>query len=184
MIGFLGVVIGALISLYGVRYAHKLTLEKAEIDRKNEIRALIQSIKDEVETLRGIYMDSVGDGLEKHKEGEPFKYYFLVTQEYFTVYSSNADKIGMIKDDGLRKSIVEAYSAGRSLIDTYNTNNDIFRTYDHNNRLFNITEKPVFKEEADYNIQRMSEYATALKTKHLQFKEAVDALLNNIENFN
>lgn len=180
----LAVVIGGFISLFGVRYAHRLDLKKAKSEQENEIEALIQSIKDEIETLREIYIESVGKTLEELEDEKPFKYYFIVTQEYFTVYSSNAGKIGMIENHELRKSIIKAYSAGRSMIDTYNANNDIMRTYDHNNWLFNITNNSAFKNEAEYNLQRLSEYSTGLKGKHDSFIEAVNTLLSNIEKFN
>ena len=175
--------IGGLLALFAVFFADWLAKRKEKENRREEIQALIQSIKDEVGTLWGIYMNSAGKSLEELGESNPFNRYFPVTQEYFTVYTSNAHKIGMIHDETLRKSIVETYSLGRSLIDTYRFNNELVRRCDNNAWMFHITKIPVYDELLKSSEKDLVEYSSSLKSIHMSFKEKVNKLLQELSEY-
>ncbi len=175
--------IGGLLALFAVFFADWLAKRKDKENRREEIQALIQSIKDEVGTLWGIYMNSAGQSLEEFGESKPFNRYFPVTQEYFTVYTSNAHKIGMIHDETLRKSIVETYSLGRSLIDTYRFNNELVRRSANNAWMFHITKFPVYDELLKSSEKDLVEYSSSLKSIHMSFKEKVNKLLQELSEY-
>ena len=79
---------------------------------------ILQAIHDEIETLWDNYMDGIGHHTEALADGQPLNIYYPVTQEYFTVYNTNAFFIGRIRDHDLRKLIVSTYSKARGLIDS------------------------------------------------------------------
>jgi len=175
--------IGGLLALLGVFVADRLAKRKEKENRKEEIQALIQSIKDEVGTLWGIYMNSAGKSLQELGEGQGYNRYFPVTQEYFTIYTSNAHKIGMIHDEELRKSIIETYSLGRSLIDTYRFNNELVRRCDNNAWMFHITKIPVYDELLKSSEIDLIEYSSSLKTMHNSFEKKVSKLLQELSEY-
>ena len=175
--------IGGGLALLGVIIAHCLTARKEENNRKEEIRALVQSIKDEATTMWGIYMEGVGNRLEVHAEGEPFDVYFPVTQEYFTVYTSNAFRLGMIRNNELRKNIIEAYSLGRSLIDTYRMNNELVRAYRNNLWLFQIANTQIYRDLAEASKRDLITYSSSLKLRHNSFKEKVNGLIDSLNEY-
>lgn len=175
--------IGGLLALFGVFIADWLAKRKEKENRREEIQALIQSIKDEVGTLWDIYMKSVGTSLQELNEGEPFDRYFAVTQEYFTIYASNAHKIGMIHDEKLRKSIVETYSLGRSLIDTYRFNNELVKRYDNNVWMSHITKSSIYDELKESSQKDLIDYSSSLKNIHDRFEEKVKKLLQELSEY-
>lgn len=179
----IGALIGSVLTLLATFIAHWLSSKKEKDDRNQEIRALLQSLQDEATTIWDIYMEGVGVRLEEHEVGEPFNVYFPVTQEYFTIYTSNAQKIGMIQDDNLRKSIVEGYALGRSLIDTYRMNNELVRTYRNNQSLFQITNSQVYRDLAEASRRDLITYSSALKIRHNSFKEKVNQLIVGLNEY-
>jgi hypothetical protein len=100
-----------------------------------------------------------------------------VTQEDFTIYTSNALFIGRIRDHELRKLIVSAYSKARGLIDSYRLNNDLLQKHEHAHWLFLQTNSPVYRAAATGYLQVVVNYAATLKRLHGDVKSQTQELL-------
>ena len=75
--------IGGSLTLVGVFITHWLTIRKEENNKKEDLRALIQSIKSEATTIWQIYMEGVGTLLEEHRDTRIFHYvHFERTQDW------------------------------------------------------------------------------------------------------
>ncbi len=57
--------------------------------------------------------------------------YYPLTQDYFTVYQSNAHLIGEIQNEDLRGLIILTYSAAKGVVDSYRYNNHIVEKHEH-----------------------------------------------------
>jgi len=176
----LGSVIGGIFVLLGTLIAYWLDRRKSASQKKEETLALIKAIKVEIETLFDIYMKNVGNTLEEHTKGEPFLFKFEVTQEYFTVYTSSANRLGDIEEN-LRSAIIKTYNLGRSLVDTYKTNNSLIEKYNYNLWLYNVANQNVFEQTSNWLFEDLKKYADSLKISHDKFKESYNKFYEIIE---
>jgi Mg2+ and Co2+ transporter CorA len=60
--------------------------------------------------------------INNYKDGQILDVYFLITQNNFVFYESNAEFISEL-DENVLKDVVRFYITAKSLIDTFNTNN-------------------------------------------------------------
>lgn len=98
-------------------------------DRRQEqrIEGFYKAVYEELKEVWSLYNQEVGSRWKNFGRGgeDVFQYNMSLTQDYFTVYSSNADIIGRIpkSDLKLRSKIVETYTLLKALIDYYKQNN-------------------------------------------------------------
>jgi len=188
-VSFVSAIIGALVggymsrkaSLEATEQAHKNTIELQEKERKQTIKSLLRAIFDEITTLWERYMWSIGEELEKLPKGKPLLLYYPITQEYFTIYNSNASLIGSIQDSYLRSYIVKTYYKAKSLIDSYRMNNDYLRIYENYEMLGMQTQNHFFQFQAAVYLNLMGQYVEKIKKTHYEIKEDVSKLLRLIE---
>lgn len=123
-----GAFIGSALTLAGAYLVH--WLEKKETTRKEaeHLLGLLQGIHDEIETLWESYSTSIGAHTEALPDNSPMLMFWPITQDYFTIYNTNAFFIGKIKDHDLRKQIVATYAKARGLIDSFRMNNELCRS--------------------------------------------------------
>ena len=74
-------------------------------------------------------MKRVGGRVEELPDGQPLDFYYPLTQDYFTIYNSNAATIGRIKDCDLAEAIVVCYNKCKKVVDGFKYNNDLFRDW-------------------------------------------------------
>lgn len=98
-----GAFIGSALTLAGAYWVHWLERQDAALKEKEQIFGVLQGIHDEIETLWDSYLSTVGSHVESLREGNALMLYWPVTQDYFTIYNSNASLIGKISDHDLRK---------------------------------------------------------------------------------
>lgn len=186
IVGFIGSIIGALIggkmsaiaSYDATQQAHKNSL-KLQQDAKNEaVKNLIQALYDEINTLWERYMWGVGDALEKLKDNEPITWIVpIATQDNYTIYNGNADKIGLIDDHDLRKMIIISYTKARSLIDSYRMNNDHVQKWDYALALLKAGNLQ-YENEVKERFAIMVNYIEKVKKTHNDIKNDVEKLIS------
>ena len=97
--------------------------------QKQRIENFYKAVYGELKEVWNLYNQEVGARWEKFERyGEDvFRLNLSLTQDYFTVYRSNADLIGQIpkSDLKLRSKIVETYTLLKVLIDYYKQNNSL-----------------------------------------------------------
>jgi len=175
-----GALIGSALTLAGAWLAH--SLEKQESARKEaeHILGLLQAIHDEIETLWESYLTTAGAQIEALRDGNPMLMYWPLTQDYFTIYNTNAFFIGKIKDHDLRKQIVATYAKARGLIDSYRMNNDLLQKWEYAHLLFQESQSELHKANAQARYQSLIQYASSLKKGHGELKTMVSELLRRL----
>ena len=111
-------------------------------------------------------MDGIGRNLEVLEGNKPVNFYYPLTQEYFTVYNTNAFLIGQIEDHDLRKLIVTTYTKARGLIDAYRLNNELLAKYEHWYWTSLQSGHPTHKKIAEEKYRALVDYAKTLKELH------------------
>ncbi|MBD9360501.1 hypothetical protein [Methylomonas fluvii] len=144
------------------------------------IHGILQAIHDEIETLWDNYVDNIGHQLEALGETEPLILYWPVTQEYFTIYNSNAFFIGRIQDHDLRKLIVSTYSKARGLVDSYRLNNDLVQKHEHAYWISQETQNQIHLANAKSHYAALVSYSKTLKKSHIEVKQQVQELLREL----
>lgn len=172
-----GALIGSALTLVATYLAHRWQVSVQEEKDAQMLMGIMQAVHDEIETLWDLYLDGVGHHLEALGNGQPLNTFYPVTQEYFTVYNTNAFFIGRIKDHDLRKLIVSTYSKARGLIDSYRLNNDLVQKHEHAFWVFQETKNPVHQASAAAHYKALTDYAATLKKGHAEMKKQVQELL-------
>ena len=106
----LGAGIGGLTTYIATIQAHKNNIELEKLKEKETEKAVVLSIIEELKVLKETYqedMDELYDNLPPNKYIET---YYTITQDFMTVYSNNASKLGIIKHEKLRNSIIKTYT--------------------------------------------------------------------------
>jgi hypothetical protein len=173
----IGALIGSALTLIAAYFSHRWAVSKQAEKDAQMLMGVLQAVHDEIETLWDIYMDGIGHQLEALPNGQALNTYDPVTQEYFTVYNTNAFFIGRIRDNDLRKLIVSTYSKARGLIDSYRLNNDFVRKHEHAYWLFQETNNQIHQAAAAGHWQGMIDYAAKLRKAHDEMKKQIQNLL-------
>ena len=104
------------------------SIKRQDNNRKEQISGVKEAIRHEVSTIWEIYMAQYGEQLEQLGDNKKFEIYFPVSQDYFTIYKSNASLIGQLSE-AERRLIVTSYSEGQGIIDSIRRNNDLLDRY-------------------------------------------------------
>lgn len=173
----LGALIGSALTLLATYLSHRWQRSNQETKDQEMLLGILQAIHDEIETLWDNYMDGIGHQTEAMADGQPLNMYYPITQEYFTVYNTNAFFIGRIRDHDLRKLIVSTYSKARGLIDSYRLNNDLVQKHEHAYWIFQETQNQIHRANAASHYTALANYSKALKKGHAEVKKQVQELL-------
>ncbi|AEB08503.1 hypothetical protein [Desulfobacca acetoxidans] len=184
----LGSVVAALLAAYlGGRYTFRAVektfaknLELQKVNQENIIKALLQAIHDEIETLWEHYSSELGAKIDSLPDNHPLNYLFPILQDYFTIYTGNAILIGHIFDVELRKSIVTTYTKARAMIDTIRLNNELVQKNEFWFRLYQQSKDPTLAKNVDDSWTLLIEYAKVIKKYHADMKITVNDLLRKL----
>lgn len=175
-----GALIGSALTLVATYIAHRLQLSVQDKKDAQHLKGLLQSIHDEIETLWDAYMGSAGAHVEALPDGEPVAIYWPITQDYFIIYSANANSIGRVRDHDLRKAIVVAYTKAWGLIDSFRMNNELVHKFEYTTLLYQESKNPVHQAHANAHRQNLVRYAAQLKQRHNDLKAIVSDLLRRL----
>lgn len=176
----LGALLGSVIALVATYVSHRLQRSHQQENEDRLLHGILQAIHDEIETLWDNYMDNIGNRLEALADAQPLNLFWPVTQEYFTVYNTNAFFIGRVQDHDLRKLIVSTYSKARGLIDSYHLNNDLVQKHEHAFWMFQETQNQIHQANAASRYKALADYAKALRKGHTEVKTQVQMLLREL----
>ena len=162
----LGAGIGGFATYKATMQAHKNNIELEEKKNKETEKAVVLSIVEELKVFHEIYYPQMKEGFDQlNKENQYLDSYYIATQDFFTVYTNNADKIGMITDKELRNLIVKIYVFLKKYLEDFN----ILRIY-HEELASN---KAVYKELIDVSWR--------LKEEFEKIKIFYDVIINKVD---
>jgi hypothetical protein len=119
LVALVSAFIGGGMALAGVRYTHRLDLEKQKRDEQQALQNLYRTLLVEFSAFWHWYQEGPGRTLESLEEGEPLITHVSVTREYFSFYKGNSVLIGRIPDEELREILVKTYIQIQALMDEY-----------------------------------------------------------------
>ena len=171
--------------------------------QKQKIESFYKAVYGELKEVWNLYNQEVGAHWKNFGRdgGDVFQYNMSLTQDYFTVYSSNADIIGQIpkSDLKLRSKIVETYTLLKALIDYYKQNNRLLdehaESLDEDGNLLGLYGLPWDKDrglldmsfgtKADRSIAKQNleilNFTKRLQFRHRRFEELKEELFGMIE---
>ena len=180
IIGMIGAFIGGFFTLAGALVAHFLE-NRRDIEKENRsLKGVLQAFHTELKTLWERYSVTVGSKIEGLQDRDPLLLYWPITQDYFTIYSSNAGRIGEIEDPELRSLIVAAYTKGRGLIDSFRMNNELNSRYEHFTALANSTRSQIDIANQNAYLEALRTYSSTLKEQHKELKLIIDEILQQL----
>ena len=174
---------GALTGYFALRAtdkAHRQQMDLQDDNRKKLINGFLQAVHDEVETLWESYQTGVGVQLEALSEGYALLMYYPVTQDYFTVYTTNGYLIGHVTDPDLRRLIVQVYSKARGLIDSYRMNNEFVGKIEHWQLMLSEGPNEHYQRNRDAYLNNAQQYARRLRQSHDELKQLTGQLLRSL----
>ena len=177
-----GALVGGRIAGRYALLAVKKTFDETRALEKEQrdilVKAFLKSVYDEISVVWELYQRELGPLIEPLADGEPLMVHYPLTQDYFTVYNSNAALIGHIEDSEIRTLIIQVYARGRGLIDSYKFNNEMLVKYENLCALFNDTQKDVHNLHAQITLDTIRAYAAKLKLGHFELKSLTNKLLD------
>ena len=96
----------------------------------------------------------------------------LVTQDYFTIYNSNGNQIGKIKDGGLQKRIVSFYTNIKGLIENIKFYNEYMESIKDNLRNESEKRAKIFQTDLTSNL-----------TVQIDYKNYINRIIDLAKNF-
>lgn len=167
----IGAVIGGFATLRATDRAIRVENAKEARNEEKELQNMLDSLGVEIDTLWTFHMARVGAMVEALTPDTALEFYYPLTQDYFTVYNTNAGKIGSVKDAKLRKAIVVCYNKCKKVVDGFKYNNEIFRDYQAL-QLHGGTPAQIQKCFAN-----LCEYGQLAKQDHFELKEYIAEML-------
>jgi hypothetical protein len=178
-IGMLGGITGGIVTgIYTLKATDKAIKDQGEKELRHEekeIQNMLNSIGTEITALWTFHMRRIGDHIEQLPDGEPMAFYYPLTQDYFTIYHSNAHHIGRIKSQELAEAIVVCYNKCKKVVDGFKYNNELYKAY---RDLSNTPAKtPHDEARTEAALRELKDYAKFVKEDHYELKGYVEKLL-------
>lgn len=182
----LGAIVGGFIAAWATRKSvqqiFQNDLKKRKMEKQENLQGLYRAIKSELNALWTRYNEGAGKDIENLEDGRPLLMYYPLTQDYFTVYQSNAHLIGEIQNEDLRGHIILTYNAAKGVVDSYRYNNHIIGQHEHWDWVAAETKNPLHVNRAKAFLNSCVEYAAVLKKSHYEMKELLQRLNTAIDN--
>ena len=171
---------GSITGYYTLKATDKAIRDQNEKERRRderEVRNLLDALGVEISTLWEFHMHRVGQMLEDLPTGKALEFYYPLTQDYFTIYNSNAALIGRIPNADLRKAIVVCYNKCKKVVDGFKYNNELFCGH---HDLTTMSGESLDSKRIDAKFKELVDYAKVLKEDHFELKSYVDRLMELI----
>lgn len=173
LLHLVGPIIIGVCAIGGAYWSVSKTFKKQEQRDRNRqeeiIKAVLQAIYEELNVLWEAYNKELGVHWEEFKEGEALLVRVSLSEDYFTIYRSNANLIGQIPDSNLRVEIVKVYTYLKVLADSYKLNSILVDRYD-------LADSIGYTKLADNLLDQLQNYAPILKGKHDHFGGSMEGL--------
>jgi hypothetical protein len=174
-----GAVGGIITGYYTLKATDKTIRDQNEKEVKREekqIQNLLDALGVEIKTLWDFHMRRIGGMVENLPAGQALEFYYPLTQDYFTIYNSNAANIGAIKDCEVSEAIVVCYNKCKKVVDGFKYNNELFREYQNAANSMNHEPKRI-----DAAFKALTDFAQIVKEDHFEVKGYVERLLKLLQ---
>lgn len=179
LLGLGGALVGGFVTfLVGQRAVSAQKARDAEAESA-QVRATLQAIRDEVDVLSEVHMAAAGTRIRESSSAAPIGLFYPVSANYFTVFEANADRIGRIENDVLRRQIIRTYVHFKALFDTIRLNNHFVERLEHAEAVHRATPEPhapIALNEAALHWQQTADYAPLLKESNNRAMESAATL--------
>lgn len=166
---FTSTVLGGLLAIAGgfaaTLYAYKLESNYKRQQEADFCKNLLRAIRCEVEALHQTYDTGIGKILNETKDGHPFLWRLGLTEDWFTVYSSNAANIGRLEGK-VALQIITVYVLIKKLIEQYRINNVYLNELEASER------EPQIVGRANRIKQNMISHLVRIKEADRELKDA------------
>jgi len=168
--------LGALITYSAILLTQAIELWKRDRAQKKLIQALLQAMREEVESLLEMVRMNAPP-IEATPDGEPYERLFTTKQDYFTVYHTNAALVMQINQAELRRSIFKTYLRAKGLLDTISMNRLYLERYHYLQSTFLKTRDPSAQSASDHYHQMLIQIAAQLRRTDKEFRNRATHLL-------
>lgn len=172
----IGAVVGGVFTLRATDRAIREGNEKEQRQDERNVQNLLDALGVELSTLWNFHQRRVGQLVEDLPAGEGLNFYYPLTQDYFSIYNSNASQIGAIQDPALRETIVVCYNKCKKVVDGFKYNNDMVQAY---NSL--LLSHGVESPQAEAKKAELAGFAAIVKEDHYELKGYVERMLLLLE---
>ncbi|MBV8938610.1 MAG: hypothetical protein JO089_02060 [Alphaproteobacteria bacterium] len=172
--GLIGAAVGGVFTLYAARQSIVASVVREQKQDEKEMQNMLEAMGVEMSTLWDFHMMRVGERVEQLRDGEALEFYYPLTQDYFTIYDTNASKIGLVKDPALRKAIVVCYNKCKKVVDGFKYNNELYRDYAQAASV--PVDLPQQRKLVEAKRGMLSEYAKIIRSDHFELKAYVEEL--------
>lgn len=177
--GLVGAGVGGWFTLYATEKTIKSNYEAQEQEEERELRALLSSLGVELNALWQFHQRRIGYQIEQMTEKDAVMFYYPLTQDYFTIYNSNASFVGRLDDNELRKAIVVTYNKCKKVVDSFIYNNTLFLDYQQMN--YETIDSGVQNPNQAAKLEELQQFAAVMKSDHIELKQYVEHLLDLLE---
>lgn len=168
-------VLGGLLAIAGgVAAATIAELLRATHKKRDEAefcKNLLRAIRCEVDALHQIHNTGIGKAINEVKDGELFMMRLALTEDWFTVFSSNAANLGRLEGE-VSLQIVTVYMLMKKLIEQYRINNKYLDELDVNQNMGRASQ---IQGNMISQVPRIKEADVQLKKAKLKLIELLDA---------
>ncbi|NRO99420.1 hypothetical protein GWC77_26410 [Paraburkholderia sp. NMBU_R16] len=170
--------VGSLLAIIAAVWIYARQYEDKKVADEAEIRAFVESIRDEVKATWGAYCIEMHSAVKSLEPGEYFNMIYPVSVDAFSIYNASAHMVGKVDDPELRSMIVGTYVQAKGLINSFLLNNELLAEYKSLSRAYGLPNR-----EAVLNAQLLilQSYASKLKERNQWVSNAVTALLTCID---
>jgi hypothetical protein len=102
--------------------------DRTEKREAAEVKALLRSLRAEIDVVVSLFEKRNGKLLRDSKPGEIFSYIIPVQDRPFIVYENCVAHIGKIPNDGLRQQIIVAYGKAQGFVASIRFNNGLLES--------------------------------------------------------
>lgn len=183
-----GVVFGSIVGWFGSSRSTSRAIDAQDTRDRNaemsEIRAILQAIRDEVQTLAEVHMEGGGRNIKEAPGNAPIAMFYPISDHYFTTFEANASRIGKVTDAAIRRQIIRTYVLFKSLVDTIRLNNHFtgkLESAETAHRNCTPDEVEAKERERVLHWQQMTAYAPQLKASNDRAMDACAALISAID---
>lgn len=174
-------ILGGSFTLAGQLFSFHLQKKSKIKQDQAELNSLLMSFHVEIETVFERYINNVGFDLSKNTFPNGIHFRILANQDYTAVFTANAHRIGQIRSDSLRKSILQTYITTKSLLDSYASNNSVLDELLRMEK--DLSLNPHMNTKLlEQQRQSIKTYGPTLYALHETYCQQVTSVLNEIKN--
>jgi len=148
--------------------------------RQQELRAFVQAIHAELQTLWAGYSAKVGAHLSLVRDDGAFTGVWPATIEAFTIYNNNSAFVGKIEDAKLREMVVEGFARFKGVILSVGLNN---RFIQEHSSAYSIADPLLRTTELLRTQDQLVGYLPQLKTADTELKAFIPGLITALKTY-